>query len=498
MSPPRQKGGRGVNAAMSEEKRGGFQREQAAAAIKRPVQKRAMRAKTPARLSASVRAIAGALALLAGLLSVEAVAAQSEQVPIRARNTAVDHSKFPVLKKPFATAAEVTRACLGCHQEEGHQFTRSIHWAWELHESQQRPELGKRHLLKIFCISARGTDGACIQCHAAKKADASFGFKNPETKDCLVCHDQTGSYRKAASAASSVMFEGEKPIDWTRLAQSVGPSRRTNCGLCHFTGRNGAPQADLDASLADPLRETDVHMARDGLNFACATCHVAKPDVIEGGRDNGAAAAGDGADMGLRREASCESCHGAAPHPGTELTGIKLNDHVHKVACQTCHVPALAGAADDRIRQGGRAGPLENRPLLPHYDWLSAALIKASPGLHPERTARIWPFMRTRAAYSFGGAGAPLSSEHGFVQAASYAPASHRVAPKEKALACGDCHARQGRLDQLAGFYMPGRGNFRWLDWAGYLLIAAALAGAILHAVLRALAPRFLRRRDRD
>ncbi|HEY9148144.1 MAG TPA: cytochrome C, partial [Gammaproteobacteria bacterium] len=40
--------------------------------------------------------------------------------------------------------------------------------------------------------------------------------------------------------------------------------------------------------------------------------------------------------------ASCESCHGLKPHDGISVGAMKLNDHVNKVACQSCHIPEFA------------------------------------------------------------------------------------------------------------------------------------------------------------
>ncbi|MBA1331007.1 hypothetical protein QQ73_07520, partial [Candidatus Endoriftia persephone str. Guaymas] len=46
---------------------------------------------------------------------------------------------------------------------------------------------------------------------------------------------------------------------------------------------------------------------------------------------------------GMPREvASCESCHSDSPHPITSVKGIKLNSHTQHVACETCHIPAVA------------------------------------------------------------------------------------------------------------------------------------------------------------
>jgi hypothetical protein len=81
--------------------------------------------------------------------------------------------------------------------------------------------------------------------------------------------------------------------------------------------------------------------------------------------------------------------------------------------------------------------------------------------------------------------GKPYSGQYGFLETVSYWPINHMVAPKTEALRCEECHAREGRLKDLAGFYMPGRDSFRWLDILGYLALAGALGGVILHGLLR-------------
>ncbi len=88
----------------------------------------------------------------------------------------------------------------------------------------------------------------------------------------------------------------------------------------------------------------------------------------------------------------------------------------------------------------------------------------------------------TRGMQEFG---LPYSGEYGFVETYSYWPITHMVAPKKEALACGECHAKEGRLKDLDGFYMPGRDNFPWLDRLGYLLVLGALTIVVLHTILR-------------
>jgi octaheme c-type cytochrome (tetrathionate reductase family) len=262
-----------------------------------------------------------------------------------------DHSKFEQLQGPFSSGPEVTRACLGCHNEAGHQFMKNIHWTWEFKNEATGQLLGKRHLVNTFCTNARGNEGMCAQCHAGYGwKDESFDFSNEENIDCLVCHDRTGTYYKTppttGNKACSIMFEGKKPIQWAKVAQSVGKPGRENCGGCHFYGGggDGVKHGDLDSSLIAPPRELDVHMDAHGLNFPCTECHRTNKHLWAGSRYQVIArdTAGTGK-PGLRRDvATCESCHGTGPHPMDSLLGLKLNDHVDRIACQTCHIPTMA------------------------------------------------------------------------------------------------------------------------------------------------------------
>ncbi len=84
----------------------------------------------------------------------------------------------------------------------------------------------------------------------------------------------------------------------------------------------------------------------------------------------------------------------------------------------------------------------------------------------------------------------PYSGEWGFVETYSYWPINHMVTPKESAMACAECHAKDGRLNHLTGFYMPGTGNNKLLDTLGLFAIFGTLGGVFGHASLRMIASR--------
>ena len=269
----------------------------------------------------------------------------------RASSSTADHSKFETLQGPFNSGPEVTNACLSCHTEAGKHFMKSIHWTWEYTHPETGQKLGKKTLINNFCTNARGNEGMCAQCHAGYGwKDDSFDFSNQDNIDCLVCHDRTGDYYKTpptkGNKACSVMFEDTKEIDLVKVAKNVGLPGRENCGGCHFYGGggDGVKHGDLDSSLKKPNRQLDVHMDADGLNFVCTECHVSDKHIVAGSRYNVIAKDTEGTGKpGMRRDvATCESCHGYTPHPGDTLAGIKLNEHVEKIACQSCHIPTIA------------------------------------------------------------------------------------------------------------------------------------------------------------
>lgn len=83
-------------------------------------------------------------------------------------------------------------------------------------------------------------------------------------------------------------------------------------------------------------------------------------------------------------------------------------------------------------------------------------------------------------------AGRPFSGGYDFVETRMLWPINHMVAPKEEALACAECHVKNGRLANVEGLYIPGRDSNRLLDMAGLGLILLTFAGVTGHGILRA------------
>lgn len=283
-----------------------------------------------------------------GILLLMLVAAVGIQVSTAHPGTA-DHSQFDILKQDFASGPDVTKACLTCHTEAAKQVHKTIHWTWICPKS-VAPQVGKAIVVNNFCIALQSNERRCTSCHAGYGwEDQDFDFSSEENVDCLVCHDQTGEYEKFPAGAGHPVYEptefGGKtwqPPDLSKVAQSVGRPSRHNCGVCHFYGGGGegVKHADLDESLENPRRSLDVHMDREGPNMQCVDCHTTKNHEISGRCY--AVPAAERHDFHLPisddNRITCVSCHSDEPHPENE----KLNDHIDKVACQTCHIPYAA------------------------------------------------------------------------------------------------------------------------------------------------------------
>jgi len=309
-------------------------------------------------------AVLAILALWAGNAEISFATVPEENAPGRemARQAVkerelwitTDHSKHEILKQAFETGPDVTLACLTCHTEAAVQFHKTIHWTWIDPNTDPKERIGKGGLsVNNFCISIQGgNEPRCTSCHAGYGwKDSSFDFSDPAKIDCLVCHEQTGTYKKFPSDAGNPVTEPTifkensqefLPPEWNKVAQSVGRPSRKNCGTCHFFGGGGdaVKHGDLDSSMMNPNKALDVHMGIDGQNFDCVRCHTTKLHNIAG-RTYATPAAKDRKSLvedDLTSKIMCESCHTATPHK----PGSKPNDHTDKVACQSCHIPAFA------------------------------------------------------------------------------------------------------------------------------------------------------------
>jgi octaheme c-type cytochrome (tetrathionate reductase family) len=241
-----------------------------------------------------------------------------------------------------------TQQCLNCHGKAGDDVMTTAHWKWEGvasniagHEGETH---GKKDLINNFCQAIPSNEGRCTQCHIGIGwKDKTFDFGNPKNIDCLACHDQTGTYKKAPTTAGAP----DPSVDLAKVAQSVannaGVPPRATCVFCHASagGDDNVKHGDIANNLKATTREYDVHLGTDGGNFTCVECHQVKKSASGETLSHGIGGlAFHSVDEGVMK--ACTDCHGAAAgvHAGTTVENI-VRTHT-TLACQVCHIPAIA------------------------------------------------------------------------------------------------------------------------------------------------------------
>jgi len=422
--------------------------------------------------------------------------------------SSVDHSKLAVLQKAFASPQEVTEACLTCHTETHKEIMNSAHWNWErvsYIEGRGVASVGKKNVLNNFCIGASSNEQACAKCHIGfGMSNDHFDFNNARNVDCMVCHDNSKEYQKGAAMAGYP----DRSVNLSKVAQHVGRPENINCGGCHFYsgGGNNVKHGDLEESLMACTRETDVHMASNGMNLSCVDCHTAENHQIKGKLYSVSST--------NENRANCTDCHTSTPHHEK-----RLNTHFATVSCQACHIPFYAKENATKMTwHWSEAGKLKDgepyeekdssgnvcymskkgaftwkQHVVPDYRWFNGTAghyllgdtIASSPveintlyGSHDDGKSKIVPVKihygdqiydtklktlvqpklyakhhgdsaywkdfdwKTAAEAGMNRMGMPFSGEYGFVETEMYWPINHMVSPASEALSCSDCHTR--------------------------------------------------------
>ena len=406
------------------------------------------------------------------------------------------------------SATDVTKNCLSCHEKEGEAILKTSHWNWHGaspytvgHE--KRTDLGKKSsTINNFCINLSGNWARCTSCHIGYGwEDENFDFNDMTKIDCLVCHDNTGKYKKAPPAAGMPV----KNLDLALIAKSVGRPTRDTCGMnCHFRGGGGdaVKHGDMSSFLSKPDKNHDVHMgvSGGGLDFRCQDCHKTRNHMISGRSISVPAAEGD---------LSCEYCHTDKPHIGSELIDHHLNKHTEHIACQTCHIPIYSKQNPTKVYWDWSDAGKDIKPskdkygkpnfmkkkgsfkwkeaVKPEYMWYNGTVkryllgdrinengvteLTRPVGDFKDPASKIYPFKIHRgkqisdAVYKhliapklwkgywkhwdwdkasrdgMKAAGIAYSGKYEFVKTAMYWGLTHEVVPKEQALSCAECHA---------------------------------------------------------
>jgi octaheme c-type cytochrome (tetrathionate reductase family) len=153
---------------------------------------------------------------------------------------------------------------------------------------------------------------------------------------------------------------------------------------------------------------------------------------------------------------------------------------------QVVEVNRINGAPGDGV---SRIWPFKRMEGRQGYDSINNRLAY-SHVWGPDTDTAFWTNFDWSKAIEAGmeAAGVEYSGEFGFVDTYMYWPITHMVGPADDALTCQDCHTEDGRMDELTGFYMPGRAPLGPVGILGVLLVLGTLGGVGVHVLLRTIA----------
>ncbi|MGB5485935.1 MAG: tetrathionate reductase family octaheme c-type cytochrome [Lysobacterales bacterium] len=277
---------------------------------------------------------------------------------------------------------EGTKSCLMCHESEGIEMLNSGHFKWEGYSDRivglEGQSHGKNDLINNFCVAVPTNEPRCTQCHAGYGyKDASFDFTNPENVDCLVCHDQSGTYMKNPTTAGLPDPSVDLEVVARSITMGVEPTRKACIG-CHAKagGGDNVKHGDLSTDLIATTREYDVHMGVDGGNMKCTACHGANHDPVTGEVNHGIAGMSlHSVNEGEMKQ--CGDCHGSVDriHAGTSIEPMLAEGWHDNLACQVCHIPAIARKISTKVEwywsdAGQNVDPIPVDPATgrPTYD----------------------------------------------------------------------------------------------------------------------------------
>jgi octaheme c-type cytochrome (tetrathionate reductase family) len=388
-------------------------------------------------------------------------------------------------------------------------------------------------------------------------------FVDPKNIDCLVCHDRSETYVKAQEKAGmpdpgldlnriaqsmgrpqrtncgvchffggggnnvkhgdleAAMFEPTRDIDVHMAAEGMD----LECVDCHTTEHHqiSGKLYSFASTCGNRNRCEDCHgnmpheddlVNEHTLKVSCQACHIpvyAKASATKiswdwstaGKLKNGQPYVEEDKD-GNHRYMSIKGSfvwkknvrpdyiwfNGTASH---YLKGDRIADPSKPLVLNPLH-----GAYGD---EESKIWPVKIHRAKQPFDPVNRILIEPKLYSPDKGVGAFWKDFDWKSASEVGmkEAGLPFSGKIAFIQTAMNWPLSHMVSPKDKSVACRECHTREeSRISALKDFYMPGRDVHPLVEIFGKLLILLSIAGVFTHGSLRIFFHRLSRRRGKD
>lgn len=386
----------------------------------------------------------------------------------------------------------------------------STHYRWlgdapDMINGVGKPQGKLTNAVNSYCISILGDWPVCGSCHVGRGVRPDVAGNNLNNIDCLACHNADYAFQRTRLPDGSMGVAN--PAD--SMVQNIQKPTRANCLACHAKAGGGDAVKRGDISLGtitNADRRFDVHMNTSGSDLACQACHVFKNHKVIGkGSDLRPTD-----DLARGAEVKCLTCHtdkgGAQGHATS-----KINDHVARVACQTCHIPTYAKVATETYRDwryhhdgtpadatavAGHPYTEKMANLVPNYNFWNRRSDNALLGDDATRTynaatdtyatsspsgsvsdAKLYPFKYktaiqpmtrgdhrlialntfeylkatgnadTAIAQGLAAMGYPANEPYDWVQTDTYQLLNHGISPAADALQCIICHGTTTRMD---------------------------------------------------
>lgn len=421
----------------------------------------------------------------------------------------------------FDFTAETNVDCLVCHDRTGEY----VKWEDRAGHPIYEPKVfGKRHAPYSPALISETPDGKFLH-QPPNLAQAAMSVGDPGRENCGACHFYGGGGDNVKHGDLSTALINPTPHVDVHMSPDGANMVCTDCHTAHghkWPGSRylgtvkdereripGFRRADTASCDSCHGREPHDAMTLKGFKLndhtdrvACQTCHI--PEFAKGGK--GTKTWWDWSTAGKLRDGKPFAEHDDQ-HRHTYLStkgDFRWGDDVvpdYAFWNGVIEYTLLGEKIDPSEVVGinkiyGDAGdpasviyPFKRMQGRQAYDTVHNHLLLNNV-YGPDGDTALWTNFNWDKSLAAGMAetDVPYSGEYAFAETQMWWPTTHMVAPADEALACDDCHAKEGRLAALGGFYLPGRDRFGQTDQMGLALLALSLAGVFGHGAIRAVA----------
>jgi hypothetical protein len=279
---------------------------------------------------------------------------------------------------------EGPQTCTVCHADALKEITHSVHWyvSSKIRNVKGLPQESWWGMVNRECALAgtsalanwtASTNGrftaesaGCGMCHIAALTEPPLPAGREATEaeantvDCLVCH--AGNYDMSVRETLVETADGKKY--WGQDTSLVAALSITRVPTAEACLRCHEHSFSFDYKRGTPFTPTnDLHAA---VGIPCTSCHTTRQHKIAKGQWESDMVANDLPDEPV----TCSNCHGWEPHQGVDAA--RLNTHVDKIACQTCHIPAASGVVSENWGKPVKDGMNGIYSALSKYDGIPA------------------------------------------------------------------------------------------------------------------------------